>query len=222
MDEPQRPARGARGRRRPRALRLPRPVDRAAAPVPRSPTRPDRRARRPDAHRRGPRLPVGRARPARSAAAAATSTTPTGEWVSETEVIETAVRARRALQPGRHLRRVRRGRPRGGRAAGRADRRGRPARGRPASRPRRRVVARRGPVRRRRRLVGRRPARCSLTEDDDESAARRLYDLALEFQERSQRTEARLIEQFEGAVGRPGLGHRRPDHRRRRRRAARR
>ena len=53
----------------------------------------------------------------------------TGEWVSETEVIESAVRAHRALQPGRHLRRVRRGRPRGGRAARRADRRGRPARG---------------------------------------------------------------------------------------------
>ena len=33
----------------------------------------------------------------------------TGEWVSETEVIETARRAGRALQPGRHLRRVQRG-----------------------------------------------------------------------------------------------------------------
>ena len=39
----------------------------------------------------------------------------------------------------------------------------------------------------------------SLTEDDDESAARRLYDLALEYQERSQRSEARLLEEFEGA-----------------------
>jgi hypothetical protein len=39
----------------------------------------------------------------------------------------------------------------------------------------------------------------SLTEDDDESAARRLYDLALEFQERSQRSEARLLDDFEGA-----------------------
>jgi hypothetical protein len=35
--------------------------------------------------------------------------------------------------------------------------------------------------------------------DDDEAAAQRLYDLALEFQERSQRTEARLLEQFEEA-----------------------
>jgi hypothetical protein len=41
----------------------------------------------------------------------------------------------------------------------------------------------------------------SLTEDDDESAARRLYDLALEFQERSQRSEARLLDEFEGASG---------------------
>jgi hypothetical protein len=35
--------------------------------------------------------------------------------------------------------------------------------------------------------------------EDDELAAQRLYDLALEFQERSQRTEARLLEQFEDA-----------------------
>jgi hypothetical protein len=35
--------------------------------------------------------------------------------------------------------------------------------------------------------------------DDDELAAQRLYDLALEYQERSQRSEARLIEQFEDA-----------------------
>jgi hypothetical protein len=33
--------------------------------------------------------------------------------------------------------------------------------------------------------------------DDDESAARRLYDLALRMQERSQHSEARLIEEFE-------------------------
>jgi hypothetical protein len=39
----------------------------------------------------------------------------------------------------------------------------------------------------------------SLDEDDDEAAARRLYDLALEYQERSQRSEARLIDEFEGA-----------------------
>jgi hypothetical protein len=40
----------------------------------------------------------------------------------------------------------------------------------------------------------------SLSEEDDESAARRLYDLALEYQERSQRNEARLLEDFEAAA----------------------
>ncbi|HKG56972.1 MAG TPA: hypothetical protein VKA85_06980 [Candidatus Limnocylindrales bacterium] len=35
--------------------------------------------------------------------------------------------------------------------------------------------------------------------DDDESAARGLYDLALEYQERSQRSEAQLLDQFEAA-----------------------
>jgi hypothetical protein len=40
-----------------------------------------------------------------------------------------------------------------------------------------------------------------LEADDEESAARRLYDLALEYQERSQRSEARLLEQFEVASG---------------------
>ncbi len=36
--------------------------------------------------------------------------------------------------------------------------------------------------------------------EDDESAARRLYDLALEYQERSQRSEARLLDEFEIAA----------------------
>jgi len=36
-----------------------------------------------------------------------------------------------------------------------------------------------------------------LDQDDDESAARRLYDLSLEYQERSQRSEAQLLEEFE-------------------------
>ena len=36
--------------------------------------------------------------------------------------------------------------------------------------------------------------------DDDEAAARRLYDLALEFQERSQRNEARILDDFEVAA----------------------
>ncbi len=41
-----------------------------------------------------------------------------------------------------------------------------------------------------------------LEADDEESAARGLYNLALDFQERSQQNEARLIEQFEDAAAR--------------------
>jgi hypothetical protein len=41
-----------------------------------------------------------------------------------------------------------------------------------------------------------------LEAEDEESAARRLYDLALDFQGRSQHSEARLIEQFETAAER--------------------
>jgi hypothetical protein len=40
----------------------------------------------------------------------------------------------------------------------------------------------------------------ALDLDDDEAAARRLYDLALESQERSQRNEARLLSEFEDAA----------------------
>jgi hypothetical protein len=39
-----------------------------------------------------------------------------------------------------------------------------------------------------------------LEANDDETAARRLYDLALEFQERSQRSESRLLDQFEASA----------------------
>jgi hypothetical protein len=39
-----------------------------------------------------------------------------------------------------------------------------------------------------------------LDASDDETAARRLYDLALEFQERSQRSESRLLDQFEASA----------------------
>ena len=38
-----------------------------------------------------------------------------------------------------------------------------------------------------------------LDQDDDEAAARRLYDLSLEYQERSQRSEAQLLGEFEAA-----------------------
>ncbi len=39
-----------------------------------------------------------------------------------------------------------------------------------------------------------------LDADDDEAAAHRLYDMALEFQERSQQNEARILEEFEAAA----------------------
>jgi hypothetical protein len=42
------------------------------------------------------------------------------------------------------------------------------------------------------------PAEAAL--EDDEAAARRLYDLALEYQERSQRSESRLLDEFEIAA----------------------
>lgn len=45
--------------------------------------------------------------------------------------------------------------------------------------------------------AGRPPA---IVPADDDDAARRLYDLALEYQERSQRSEARLLDEFEGAA----------------------
>ena len=40
----------------------------------------------------------------------------------------------------------------------------------------------------------------NVVPSDDDAAARRLYDLALEYQERSQRSEARLLDEFEGAA----------------------
>ena len=108
-------------------------------------------------------------------------------------------RARRAVQPGRHLRRVRRCRPGGRRVRRDADRRRTTCSMPPGSRPRRRSRSARTrtpppPTRGRRRS----PAETAL--DDDEAAARRLYDLALEFQERSQRSEARLLDEFEVAA----------------------
>lgn len=39
-----------------------------------------------------------------------------------------------------------------------------------------------------------------IAAEDDESAARRLYDLSLEYQERSQRMESRLLDEFETAA----------------------
>ena len=71
----------------------------------------------------------------------------------------------------------------------------------PASRPRRRSPGRGRRVRRCRRRVGR--GQVLVAEaDDEESAALAMYNLALDFQERSQASEARLIDQFEEAASR--------------------
>ena len=75
----------------------------------------DRRVRRPDADRRGARLPVDRRRTARSAAAAVPGR-PHRRVGQRDRGHRDRIRARRALQPGRHLRGVQRGRPGGRRA----------------------------------------------------------------------------------------------------------
>ena len=187
--------------------------------VPRGQPRPDLRARRSDAHRRRPRLPVDRARP----------------HVPEPEPLpgrpdrrvdqrdrghRELVRARRAVQPGRRVPGVRRGRARSGRPAAEptatddlldaagiapdetlpAQRRRSRTPPRPTSGRRRAAPTRRGRLRR--------------------GGRTRLYDLALDYQERSQRAEARLLDQFEDAAGGFTRAPGRPDHRRRRGRAA--
>ena len=110
------------------------------------------------------------------------------------------VRARGALQPGRHLRRVRRGVARGRRAS-RAEPTGEED-----------VLAAAGiSIEETVAPSGEDPYAAAadswaagqslpLDADDDEAAAHRLYDLALEYQERSQRNEARILSEFEGAA----------------------
>ena len=122
----------------------------------------------------------------------------TGEWVSETEIIETAAELVELYNPAdiyaafAEAAREAAGlapEPTGGQdllevagIAADGDRRARRATRTP---PRPTT----GP-----------PVQSRLAEpEDEEDAARRLYDLALTFQERSQRSEARLIEQFEDA-----------------------
>ena len=61
---------------------------------------------------------------------------------------------------------------------------------------------RRRRLRGRRRLLGRRPAGDPRGADDEEGAALAMYNLALDFQERSQQSESSLLEQFEEAAAR--------------------
>ena len=74
------------------------------------------------------------------------------------------------------------------------DDRRRAARGDVRPRDRRRRLRGRG------RLLGRRPAGDPRGADDEEGAALAMYNLALDFQERSQQSESSLIEQFEEAA----------------------
>ena len=125
----------------------------------------------------------------------------TGEWRSETEVIESAVGARRAVQPGRAVRRVRGGGARARPACPTSRRAPRTCWTWRASRPRRASAWASAAATRTSAppMTGPR-ARTMQPPADAGEAARRLYDLALTFQERSQLSEARLIEQFEIAA----------------------
>ena len=121
----------------------------------------------------------------------------TGEWVSETEVIETAAELIELYNPAdvyaafaeaaREAAGLGRSRPAPRTCSSTAQ-----------SSPTDAVGPRR--LRRGRRRVGRRQQPAGA--DDDEIAAQRLYDLALTFQERSQRAEAGLLEQFERRAAR--------------------
>ena len=160
--------------------------------------------RRPDAHRRGARLPLDRARPLvpQPQPVPGRDDRRVGQRDRGHRV---RVRARRAVQPGRHLRRLRRGRPRGGRATAEA----------PTAADDLLEVAGISPEETI--TLGEDPYAAAADSwaagqgdapalEDDEAAARRLYDLALEYQERSQRSESRLLDEFEvAAAGASGL-----------------
>ena len=104
---------------------LPRPRRRAARPVPDA-NKADPRARRARPDRRRPRLPRGRAGRHVPQPEPRTRTSP-GEWISETEVIETAAELVELYNPADIYRRSPRRRARG-RHARRADRRRGPSR----------------------------------------------------------------------------------------------
>ena len=110
------------------------------------------------------------------------------------------VRAGRALQPGRCLRRLRGGHQERGRPGGGAHGDRRIAASRPTSLPRRPSPS--APRTRMRPPPTTGPPAHEYEEapENEEEAAERLYDLALAFQERSQQTEAHLLEQFESAA----------------------
>ena len=123
----------------------------------------------------------------------------TGEWVSETEVIESAAELVELYNPADLFQAFAES-AREAAGLGRADRGRRPdGNGRDRAR-------RDGRDQGADAYAGAADAwaagRLDPEADDEESAARRLYDLALTFQERSQVSEARLIDQFEEAATR--------------------
>ena len=113
------------------------------------------------AHRRGPGLPVDRAGPDLPLAHAATRTRTTGEWSSETEVIESAAELVELYNPADIYAAFAEAARERGRPAGRADRRRGPAGGRRhlARGGRGRRHRRQRPVHRGRRRLGREPGR---------------------------------------------------------------
>ena len=155
--------------------------------------RPDPRDRRAHPHRRGPDyLAIAPDLTFRSRSRYLDDAT--GEWVSETEVIETAAELIELYNPAdlytafAEAAREAAGleaEPTGGRGPARSG-----ARRRPRTRSAWTIRMRRG------RLVGRRPA-TRPRRPTRRKRPRRLYELALDFQDRSQRAEARLFEQFE-------------------------
>ena len=128
----------------------------------------------------------------------------TGEWVSETEVIEHASELVELYNPADIYAAFAEAAREAAGLARRADRPRATSSRPPGSPPRRRSSRRSARTR-----TPRRPTRgppgstVPLDADDDEAAAHRLYDLALEYQERSQRSEARLLEEFEARGRRP-------------------
>ena len=121
-----------------------------------------------------------------------------GEWVSETEVIESAAELIELYNPAdifaafADAAREAAGLRPEPTAEGETSKQ-------PGSLPKKRSCSARTRTQQRP-IRGPRASQPSLEEDDEESAARRLYDLALEYQERSQSNESRLLEEFEGAA----------------------
>ena len=144
----------------------------------------------------------------------------TGEWIERDRGHRDRRRAHRALQPGRSVHRLRRGGPRRRGTRPRADRRARPPRERRHRRRRVDAAGRgRGPVRRRRGRLGRRPARPARRRRrrDRRAASVRPRARVPGAQPAGRIAPARAVR---GGLVAAHRADRRPDHQRRRGRAA--